>query len=450
MHKTFRCLAALTASVAVGLAAAEMARPAPTTERVSVSSTEAPGLGHSGFVSGFDGEPVAVSADGRFVAFTSNAANLVPRDRNGACDAFVRDRLLGETERVSVSSSGRQGNLSSCFGIALSGEGRFVAFASRASNFARHDTNDAVDVFLRDRARGRTHRISRRFDGHQIAAGATDPAISADGSLIAFSSTGHVVRRDTGIEDVYVYRRNERTTRRISVTTAGRPGNADSFDPDVSADGAVVAFASRASNLARPDQNFDGGDVFVRVLATDRTRRVSIDSNGDQLLDCSSGGSFSPKLDEHGVRVVFTEVDPGCLFSHVMLRDRAAHTTEQLDQGMGSTAPNGASSAQGISADASTVVFSSSSSNLVPGDTNGGSGSDPFDFSGTDVFVVDVATGATDRVSLSDSDAQVTGSTSFLAAMSADGAFVSFISRAKGVVSGDTNRKTDVFLRGPL
>ena len=450
MHKAIRSFAAATASVAVGLTLAATARPAPTTERVSVSSTDEAGLGHSGSVGGFNGEPVAVSADGRFVAFASNATNLVRRDRNGVCDVFVRDRLLRKTERVSVSSAGRQGNLSSCFGVALSADGRLVAFASRASNFARRDTNDAVDVFLRNRARGWTHRVSRRSDGRQIDAGATDPAISADGSLIAFSSTGHVVRGDTAIEDIYVHRRKQSTTRRISVTTAGLPGNADSFDPDVSADGAVVAFASRATNLARPDQNFDGGDVFVRLLATDRTRRVSVDSDGNQLLDCSSGGSFSPQLDEHGVRVAFTEVDPGCVSSHVMLRDRAAHTTEQLDEGMGSTAPDRASSAQGISADGNTVVFSSNSSNLVPGDTNGGSGSDPFDFSGTDVFVVEVATGAIDRVSLSDSDAQVTGSTSFLAAISADGGFVSFVSRAKGFVSGDTNRKTDVFLRGPL
>lgn len=437
-------------SVAVLLAffGAPSAWAVPTTERVSTSSAEEQSLGQSGQAAIF-GEPIALSGDGRYVAFTSAATNLVHHDTNANCDVFVRDRLLGTTERVSVSGSGGQGNRSSCLGLALSPDGRFVAFASRASNLTPRDTNATVDVFVRDRKLDLTRRVSRRFDGRQIDAGGTDPAISANGRRIAFSSTGRVVRHDTAIEDVYVHNRKRGWTRRVSVTTAGLPGNDQSFDPSISADGHVVAFASRATNLAHPDLNFDNSDVFVHVLADHRTRRVSVDSDGHQLLDCSSGGTYSPYLDAHGDRVVFTESDGGCLLSHVMLRDRVARTTKQLDHGMGSVAADGWSAAGGITADGTEVVFASNSSNLVPEDTNDAN-DDPFDFNtGVDVFVVDVSSGVTSRVSVSEAGTQIAGSSGY-SAMSSEGAFAAFVSGAAGVVVGDTNRKRDVFVRGPL
>jgi Tol biopolymer transport system component len=422
---------------------------APTTELVSTSSAEEESLRQSGLVTAIFGEPIALSEDGRYVAFTSTAPNLVAHDTNATCDVFVRDRLLGLTERVSVSDSGGQGNRSSCLGLALSPDGRFIAFASRASNLTPRDTNEAVDVFARDRKLDLTRRVSRRFDGRQIDAGGTDPAISANGRRVAFTSTGHVVRHDTATEDVYVHNRKRGWTRRVSVTTAGLPGNDQSFDPSISADGHVVAFASRATNLAHPDLNFDGSDVFVHVLADRRTRRVSVDSDGHQLLDCSSGGTYNPYLDSDGSRVVFTESDGGCLLSHVMFRDRVARTTEQLDQGMGSVPPDGWAGAGGITSDGTEVVFASNSTNLVPGDTNDTNG-DPFDFiSGTDVFVVDVASGVISRVSVSEAGAQIAGSSGY-SAMSSDGAFAAFVSGAAGVVAGDTNGKRDVFVRGPL
>lgn len=421
----------------------------PTTGRVSTSSAEDEAQGQSGGTASFFGESIALSKDGRYVAFTSTAPNLVAHDTNATCDVFVRDRLLGKTERVSLSDSGGQGNRSSCLGLALSPDARFIAFASRASNLTPRDTNEAVDVFVRDRKLDLTRRVSRRFDGRQIDAGGTDPAISANGRRIAFSSTGHVVRHDTAIEDVYVHNRKRGSTRRVSVTTAGLPGNDQSFDPSISADGQIVAFASRATNLAHPDLNFDNPDVFIHVLADRRTRRVSVDSDGHQLLDCSSGGTYSPYLDAHGDRVVFTESDGGCLLSHVMFRDRVARTTEQLDQGMGSVPADGWSSAGGITSDGTEVVFASNSANLVPGDTNDTNG-DPFDFNtGVDVFVVDVVSGVISRVSVSEAGIQIAGSSGY-SAMSSDGAFAAFVSGASGVVAGDTNGKRDVFVRGPL
>jgi Tol biopolymer transport system component len=435
-----RLLLVMVCAAAIGFFAAPFALAG--TERVSLSSTEEQALGNSG-----DG--LTLSSEGRFVAFTSSAPNLVPGDTNGACDMFVRDRLLGETELVSLSSSERQGNRSSCFGVAVSADGRLVAFASRASNLVRGDTNGAVDVFVRNRAHGRTRRVSLRSDERQGDGFSLDPALSADGRFVVFTSSARLVRGDTALEDVYIRDRARGTTRRVSVSTREVPANDSSFQGTISGDGKIVAFASRATNLVRPDANLDGGDIFIRILATGRTRRVSVDSDEHQLLDCSNGGSFGPFLDEDGSRVVFTEVDPGCVFDHVMLRDRVAGTTERLDQGMGGADPDRASGATGISADGAVVVFGSTSTNLIPADTNGDPDADPFDPSGRDVFVVDVASGSIARVSVSDGGDQADG-WSGRSAISADAHFVAFATGATNLVAGDTNGKRDVFVRGPL
>jgi Tol biopolymer transport system component len=438
---------AMACSAAICLLAGPLASAAVTgTERVSVSSDEDQAVGHSGIVAENWGESVALSADGRFVAFTSQASNLVSGDTNGFCDVFVRDRMLGQTKRVSISSAETQGNRSSCFGLALSANGRFVAFGSRASNLVRGDTNGTTDVFVRDRALGGTRRVSLRADDRQRAGASVDPAMSASGRLVAFTSTPRIRPGLSPVSDVYLRDRRLGTTRRVSVSSGGARGDDSSFDPAVSADGEIVAFSSAARNFVRPDANLDNPDVFIRLLAAGRTRRVSVDSDEHQLLGCSNGGSFHPVLDQTGSQIAFTWIDGNCVYEHVMLRDRSVGTTQQLDQGMGATQPDGLSEASGISTDGAVVSFDSSASNLVPDDTNG----DPEDpFFGSDVFTVDVGTGATTRVSVSDVGAQAEG-TSGGSAMSANAGFVAFISNATNLVAGDTNARNDVFMRGPL
>jgi hypothetical protein len=423
----------------MALTVASVAWAEPTTERVSVSSAEMQTVSHS-----FG--PVAVSSDGRFVAFGSRDGTLVPGDSNGVCDTFVRDRTLDVTERVSVSSAGKQGNGVSCAGIALSADGRFAAFGSRASNLVAHDTNSMMDVFLHDRVRGWTRRVSITSDDQQLTAPngsrwwhSRDPAISGDGQRIAFMSSGRVVPGDTAFQDVYVRDRRRGTTRRVSVSSAGVPGNNDSFQPAIAGDGAIVAFSSSASNLVEPDANLNNPDIFIRILATARTRRVSVDSDEQQLLDCGQRGSTDPSLDEHGDRVVFTEPAPGCPSAHVMLRDRVAGTTQQLEQGLGGAEPDDASDAAGISADGGTVIMQSWSTNLVADDTN----------ATVDVFLIDVASGAITRVSVSAGGAQANAGSGG-PAISADARFVAFVSRASNLVVGDTNDRSDVFVCGPL
>src|SRR5262249_51973703 len=147
----------------------------------------------------------ALSADGRFVAFTSGADNLVANDTNRTYDIFVRDRVTGTTERVSVDSSGAQANDFSVM-PSISAEGRFVAFVSLASNLVAGDGNSTYDVFVRDRATGSTERVSVDSSGNDADDRSVFPVLSPDGALVVFSSGAtDLVAGDTNLRfDVFV------------------------------------------------------------------------------------------------------------------------------------------------------------------------------------------------------------------------------------------------------
>ena len=150
----------------------------PKTTLVSLSSQEVGGNANSG-------NP-ALSSDGRYVAFVSSASNLVGGDTNGSTDVFVRDRELGRTERVSVSSAEVEGFAS--YQPSISADGRYVAFSSGAPNLVKNDTNSTDDVFIRDRKLGKTYRVSLGLGGEEANAGSADPAISQNGRYVAFLS----------------------------------------------------------------------------------------------------------------------------------------------------------------------------------------------------------------------------------------------------------------------
>src|SRR5205814_1263965 len=139
----------------------------------------------------------AISADGRFVAFVSAATNLVPGDTNGLSDVFVHDRRTRRTERVSVDSAGTQADGASA-SPALSADGRFVAFSSSATNLVPGDTNGQADVFVHDRRTGTTERVSVDSAGTGANGWSERPSISADGRFVAFCSYAtNLVPRDT-------------------------------------------------------------------------------------------------------------------------------------------------------------------------------------------------------------------------------------------------------------
>jgi|GEM_PF-1585857 len=245
-------------------------------QRVSVASGGTQGNGDSGCPS--------ISADGRYVAFQSYASNLVPGDTNGTWDVFVHDRLTGQTTRVSVASDGTQGNGDSeC--PSISADGRYVAFASLASNLVPGDTNGTWDVFVHDRLTGQTTRVSVASGGAQGNSGSWCPSISADGRYVAFQSyASNLVPGDTnGVLDVFVHDRLTGQTTRVSVASDGTQGDSYSFGSSISADGRYVAFSSLASNLVPGDTN-DKPDIFVAAAVEPTAMRLLW---GD--VNCSGG-----------------------------------------------------------------------------------------------------------------------------------------------------------------
>jgi Tol biopolymer transport system component len=381
----------------------------------------------------------AISAHGRFVAFQSGASNLVAGDTNGHIDVFVRDRVAQVTRRVSVGPGGQQANGSSR-DPAISADGRFVAFQSSATNLVAGDTNNAEDVFVRDRKAQVTRRVSVGPGGQQANGGSAVPAISAHGRFVAFiSSASNLVAGDTNDSpDVFVRDRVAQVTRRVSVGPGGQQANDFSQSPAISAGGRFVTFTSLASNLVPGDTN-GHKDVFVRDRVAQLTRRVSVGPGGQQANNISR----APAISADGRFVAFTSfasnLVPGDTngTSDVFVRDRDAQVTQRVSVGPGGQQTNGGNSlVPVISAHGRFVAFTSFASNLVAGDTN----------NSPDVFVRDREAQGTQRVSVGPGGQQANND-SYSAAISADGRFVAFTSKASNLVAGDTNNARDVFVR---
>ena len=356
---------ALLLLMAAGLVGEVWAAQQASTKRVSVDSLGAQGIG--------DSEGPSISAHGRFVAFYSSAANLVGSDTNGARDVFVRDRKTGRTTRVSVDSHGAQGNGDSG-GPAISADGRFVAFYSDAANLVAGDTNGMTDVFVRDRKTRKTTRVSVNSHGAQTKRQSIVDSISAHGRFVTFDSTAsNLVGGDTnGVDDVFVRDRKTGKTTRASVDSHGAQANGESFAASISADGRFVAFLSSASNLVGNDTN-GARDVFVRDRKTGRTTRVSIDSHGAQ----GKGASFVPSISANGRFVAFSSVANNLVagdtntVSDVFVRDRKTGRTRRVSVDSHGAQGNGDSTfTLSISADGRFVAFYSDAANLVAGDGN--------------------------------------------------------------------------------
>jgi len=385
----------------------------------------------------------AISADGRFVVFSSYASNLVTGDTDGChgerltcSDVFVRDRLTGKTTRASVGNGDKQANGNSGE-AAISADGRFVAFASYASNLVAGDTNKCVqkypvgrrpsarrypcaDVFVRDRATGKTERVSLSSRDTQASgdSGLRGLAISGDGRYVAFSSEAStLVAGDTDgchaerltCSDVFVRDRLTGKTTLASVGSGDKPTNGDSYEPSISADGRFVAFSSEASNLVACSGT-DCPRVFVRPQASGKTERVRVSN------------------------------------ANVFVWDRVTGKTERVSVG-GGKQEGGPSTEPSISADGRYVAFASFATSLVTNDTNTcATAGQAEKFACQDVFVRDRATGKTERVSISSAGEPANGYSNN-PTISANGQFVSFSSAATKLVDGDTNNLRDVFAR---
>ncbi|MDQ1501397.1 MAG: hypothetical protein QOI86_4737 [Actinomycetota bacterium] len=434
----------------------------------SMTRVSVPAAG--GEASGFASAPTAapsMSADGNIIAFESDSSNLVAGDTNGVTDIFVRDRGAGHTERVSVASDGTQANAGS-FRPGVSGDGRFVVFASAASNLLAGgaDGNGAMDIFLRDRQTGQTTRVSETSGASQ----SRNPSISASGKFIAFESTGTfgtAVINTRNILNVYRYSNpaaggdgsfvmvstqppapNGRNPNRI-------PGGKPSYESSVANDGSV-AFLSDSTGLTGFDGDDPPGakpnytDVYVAlpsgtVVKASMSNSTYTAPDGSTHQSPATGNSYRPSISADGTKVAFgsdatnlpttgADQNPD---TDVFIRDIPGNSIRLVDQPP-SGVPGGASTAPAVNADGSVVAFVSAAPNLVAGDNNGA----------PDVFLANVANNGISRISVRPGvDNFQPDGPSYLPAIAANGLIVAFGSSATNLVDGDQNKAYDVFVR---
>ncbi|BBO67536.1 hypothetical protein DSCA_14660 [Desulfosarcina alkanivorans] len=271
-------------------------RVSETIDRASVDNRGTEGDGDSR-------DPV-ISAGGRYVAFASEATNLVVGDTNGFSDIFLHDRVSETIARVSVDGSGGQGNGGS-HSPAISADGRYVTFASDASDLVAGDTNGFGDIFLHDRVSETVARVSVDGSGGQGNGGSHSPAISADGRYVAFASdASNLVAGDTnGFGDIFLYDRSDESVVRVNVGRGGLQGDQESREPAISADGRYIAFTSEAANLVVDDTN-GAPDIFVADRTNGIIERISVDNSGVE----GNAGSRAACLNENGDFIVFTSL----------------------------------------------------------------------------------------------------------------------------------------------
>lgn len=416
--------AALALAVAIG----GQALAGVTTELVSV--------GPGGVLPNGLSTLPSISADGSAVAFQSAASNLVTGDSNNQRDVFVRDRRAGTTTRVSVRGCAPrtklciQGDRASVGG-AISAGGRYIAFESDATNLVSSDTNNKRDVFVRDLQTSTTTRVSLNAAGVQGNKESSGPSISADGRFVAFLSvaTNLVPGGASGLGDVFIRDRQNGTTMLVSAHCTGggfcTAANSYSLAPAISADGRFVAFRSYASNLVSGDTN-NHPDVFVFDRTTHAIQRVSL-GIGSQ----ANGDSYEPQISADGRFVTFasfaSNLVPGDSNgkTDVFIFDRQTTTTKRVSVITGGGQANDHSNYGTISTDGRFAAFESDATNLVTGDTNHRG----------DVFIRDRVLGLTTRASVSLIGTQGSGQSLF-ARISADGHVVAFASYADDLVIG--------------
>lgn len=370
----------------------------------------------------------STSFDGRYIAYESTAPTLVAGDTNATSDVFVYDRQMNTHVRVSVSTDGDQANGAS-FAPKITPDGRYVVFASRASNLVSDDTNDTCDIFVRDLVAATTVRASTSWDDSEGNGCSWSPSISASGRFVGFVTSatnlngisvdenaaddfvikdmlskdtrivssaeggegnGNVLEGsvsadgtrvilvsesnnlvsgdDNGCADIFLRDLQQGRIELISRNAEGGFGNRESFAASFSYSGRYVVFESRASNLISSDTN-GYSDVFLRDLSLGTVERVSLDSNGDQIGLASRHASVSAD----GTHVTFQsssrDLTSGTLHDQVYVRNRVAGTTTIVSSGP-SGAGNRWSRAPTISPDGHLISFSSLASNLrVPPDS---------------------------------------------------------------------------------
>ena len=397
---------------------------------------------------------LCVTSDGRFVAFYSEASNLIAGSPFG--QIFVRDVVTGSLTLGSTNSAGQPGALASLL-PEISRRGRFLAFTSAASNLVANDTNGATqgwDVFVKDFQTGVTERVSVSSSGSEAHGNSgwksgtlsayvrpAGLAMSADGRFVAFSSdAADLVPNDTNLRtDVFLHDRRTGTTTLVSVQDPLVPATSGSLtgaqSPRVSNDGRFVGFSSNSRDLVPNDANFTW-DAFVRDCTSGTTLRVSVDSQGVEADDWSQLDAISAD----GRFALFTSAATNLVAGqlpgmHVFLHDLVTgQTTLECVDSLGQPTPGGCGGAD-LSPDGRFVLFVSSASTLVPGDTNGVS----------DLFVRDRLLGTIRRANVAAGGVQSDAGCG-LARLARGGRAAVFATSATTLSPLDVNNLVDVYL----
>jgi Tol biopolymer transport system component len=417
----------------------------------------------------------AASADGRFIAFTSQANNLVTNDSLlPYLDVFLRDRVSGVTILVSISTNGTGGGDNNSVGATVSADGRYVAFESTASNLAAGDTNGVSDVYLRDLVANVTLLVSRDLDGNaSVSRPSTAPILSTNGLWIVFeSSATNLVANDTnGAADIFAFNRPAGTNVLVSVNDAGTGSREGaSFSPNMTPDGRLVAFVNFTSNTM-PAQ----GHVYVRDLQTRTTTWASSDAMAELP---GYIGALNPVLSSDG-HAIFFHAYSAAQTNLYRLDLQSLQNTLVSVEAQARSAPSssgdgrlvayertnlvyvwdaqmGSDALVSVSRDGLPVPFSegparpvlTSDGTKVLFLSNGGDLSVEPTNALTQLYLRDLAAGMTILVSADTNGAAAGDLAAIVPALSADGRHAAFESGAATMTPEDLNLASDVFLRG--
>ncbi len=399
-----------------------------------------------------------VSADGRYVAFGSAASDLVAgmTDPNGGRDVFLFDRTSGTTTLVSHQDGAATTAANDISDLpSISADGRYIAFESEATNVTpnQFDTNGAGDIFLYDQMAGTSALVTHSFDtpnGTVVGGGSDVPVLSSDGNWVAFTSTTFdvVQARDlNGVSDVFLYSRASQANVLVSHIDPSlpslSPSGASAF-PAVSDDGRYVVFRSDAVNLSPNESHapLQGPAIFWTDTLTGIVSIVS--HNSGSLVLTGNALSSDPLISADGSHVVYISQATDLVANQVdsagspdvFLYDRTTGTNVLVSHHAGTpatpaTAANNASTVAVLSGDGRFVAYESLATDLVAGQTG------PPGRSG--IFLYDLATGQSVLVShAAGAPATMASSGSFSPSLSADGRFVAYESLASDLVSGAT------------
>lgn len=435
--RVFMLFALISLSLMLGCSVA-IAAPVIALDRISVATDGTQGNGNSSHG--------VISADGRFVAFDSNASTLVPNfESAGPISVFLRDRQLGTTELISAALAGQPQNGYS-FSPAISGDGRYVAFNSSATNLVVGGTAAGTNVFVRDRVSGTTVQASVNDGGIDTDGGGQSVFddevanwISADGRYVVFH--GYQKLTPNAVNGhLHLYRRDlvAHKTELVDVTPSGANGDGDGDGGSMSADGRFILFVSSSTDIVPMSNPFGDSNLYLRDMSLGTTTSITPNLSTSSYCDGGEGNLEVYDLSPNGRYAVFyadcTDIAPGQdAQDHLFVRDLWLASTSYLRINADGTPSDGGVYTT-ISDSGRYVVFGSQSTTIIPGATHNG-----------DIYLRDRATASTYRISQRVDTGAPANNASELSSQSKNGEIV-FSSVATNLIDNDTNGYEDVYV----